>query len=348
MTKPIIKIILSFIAIFIIAISFTIYSYYQKIYSPNVSLNGKQNAYFYIPTGSTMEDVSELLYSKNYIINRGSFEWVAEKKNYRNKIKPGKYFLTDKLSNNDLVDLLRSGKQQICKVVFNYARTKEELAGKLAENIEADSLDILSLLKNKSVAQKYGFDLNTIITMFIPNTYEFYWSTSADKIFARMAKEYKKFWNVKRKAKAKKIHLSQSEVSSLASIVESETKDVAEKPIVAGVYINRLKKGMKLEADPTVIYALGDFSIKRVLKKHLSIDSPYNTYKYAGLPPGPICLPTISSIDAVLNYKKHKYIFFCAKEDFSGRHNFAKSYFEHLRNARKYQKALRKLNRKRK
>jgi UPF0755 protein len=198
------------------------------------------------------------------------------------------------------------------------------------------------MLSSYDFASKYGFNEQTIMTMFIPNTYEFYWNTSADEFFERMADEYKKFWTDERKQKAKNIGLSQSEVSILASIVELETQKKDERPTVAGVYINRLKKKMLLQADPTVVFALGDFTINRVLKIHLETDSPYNTYKYSGLPPGPIYLPSISSIDAVLNFENHDYIYFCAKEDFSGYHNFAKTLAQHNENARKFQQALNK------
>jgi UPF0755 protein len=196
------------------------------------------------------------------------------------------------------------------------------------------------LLNNKDFLSDYGFSPFTVFSMFIPNTYEFYWNTSAEQFFKRMNKEYEKFWNKNRETKAKEIGLTKFKVVILASIVEQETQRVDESPIVAGVYMNRLKKGMRLQADPTVIYAVGDFSIKRLFKRHLDYDSPYNTYLYKGLPPGPISLPSISSVDGVLNYEKHNYIFFCAKEDFSGYHNFASTFSQHSIYARNYQRAL--------
>ena len=318
------------------------YLVYKKINSPNVSINKTDGKHLYIPTGTNFEDLLIIIQSKGIIINIDYFEWIAEKKNYINNVKPGKYKLKDGMTNNEFVNLLRSGEQESVKVTFNNVRTIEQLAGKVAVNLETDSVQIDELLKDPDFIKKYGFNKNTIISLFIPNTYEFYWNTSAKEFVSRMAIEYKKFWNTSRKAKAKKLNLSQSEVATLASIVQKETIKSDEKPRVAGVYLNRIRRGMLLQADPTVIYAIGDFSMKRVLRKHLKYDSPYNTYMYKGLPPGPICIPNKSSIDAVLSNEKHKYIFFCAKADFSGYHSFAVTLSQHNANARKYQRALNK------
>ncbi len=336
------KILTSFIIILLVSTAFTFYNYYKKIYAPNVSLKKNTSTFIYIPTESTLADVINILYTKNLIIDRAAFEWVAEKKNYASHINPGRYLIKNGMSNNELINLLRSGKQEPVNVTINTIRTLEQLAGKATKNLECDSSALYDLLTDENFISKYGFNKSTIITMFIPNTYEFYWNTSAKQFFERMAKEYKKFWIQERKNKAASIGLSQSEVSILASIVQEETIKNDEKPAIAGVYLNRLQKGMLLQADPTIKFAIGDFSVKRILKKHLNIDSPYNTYKHKGLPPGPICLPSISSIDAVLNYQKHDYIFFCAKEDFSGYHNFAKTLSQHNINAKKYQAALNK------
>ena len=340
--NKLIKILLLIVVMLLTVGGYTFYSYYSKIYQPNVILDSSSK-YFYLKADYNFDDMVNSLYEGGFIQNRSSFEWVAEKKNLKNKIYHGKYLIKDKLSNNQLVNLLRSGEQEYVKIVFNNVRTKEQLAGKVSRNIETDSLQIINLLNNKEFISKYGFNSKTIVSMFLPNTYEFSWSTSAEDFFIRMAKEYKAFWTEERKQKASNLNLTQSQVSTLASIVEQESRKNDEKPIVAGVYINRLKKGMRLQADPTVIFAIGDFTIKRLLTKHLKYDSPYNTYVNTGLPPGPICVPAISSIDAVLNYKKHKYIFFCAKEDFSGYHNFAVTLSQHNRNARKYQNRLNKL-----
>ncbi len=317
---------------------------YRRIYKPNVNINCKEKNYLYVSSKATYSDVLDSLYTKDVVANKKSFEWVVKKKNYHNLIKPGKYLLIDKMSNNELVDLLRSGTQETVKVVFNNIRTEEELAGKVAKYIEADSVSIIKLLKSENFAKQYGFNNHTFLTMFIPDTYEFYWNSSAEDFIKKMATSYKSYWNSNRVIKAKNIGLTQSEVSILASIVQKEQSvHRDERSLIAGLYMNRLKKGMKLESDPTVVYGVGDFTIKRVLNKHLENDSPYNTYKYIGLPPGPICLPEVNSIDAVLNYKKHDYLFMCAKDDMSGYHSFSKTYSQHLIYAKKYRRALNKM-----
>jgi len=249
------------------------------------------------------------------------------------------------MNNNQLIDMLRMGKQVPVKLIFNNnIRTKKELIDIVTKKLEVDSLSLYQTFENNSLYEPWGFNSHNILCMFIPNTYEFYWNTNSVSFFERMYKEYKKFWNIQRLEKAKKANLSPIEITILASIVLQETKKIDEMPKIAGVYINRLKKDMPLQADPTVVYAIGDFSIKRVLKKHLEIDSPYNTYKYKGLPPGPICLPDPVTIDKTLDYEQHNYLFFCAKEDFSGYHNFAETIAQHQQNALKYKIALNKKN----
>ncbi len=317
-----------------------VYKLYQGIKHPNVNLNTDKPAYVYIPTGANYLDVINILYSSNLIANRTTFEWVAEKKNYPNNVKAGKYKIPTNTSNNALINLLRSGKQESVKVIFNKIRTKERFAGTVAKYIEMDSLSLVNKLYDKKYLKKYNKNIETAMALFIPNTYRFFWNTSVDGFMDRMFVEYQRFWTYKRLRKAKSLKMTADEVIILASIVEEETIKNDEKPLVAGVYINRLKKGMRLQADPTVRFAVGNFEIKRILNKHLEVDSKYNTYKYAGLPPGPICIPSISSIDAVLNYKKHSYLFFCAKDDFSGYHAFAKTLRQHNQNAAKYRKAL--------
>lgn len=318
------------------------WKYYRMIYQPNVTLKGKETTYLYVPTGARLQQVVNLLYEQNYIINRNSFEWVARKMSYEgNNVVPGKYLLKENMNNRQLIKTLRQGRGSLeVEVTYSNARTPAELAGYLARNIEADSLDFIALLTDEEIASRYGFSRQAFLTMFIPNTYKLYWNTSAEDLLERMAAEYKKFWTEERKAQAHELGLSQSEVATLASIVQSETHRVKEMPTVAGVYLNRIRKGMLLQADPTVVYAVGDFTINRVLNVHKEVDSPYNTYKYPGLPPGPICLPMQIALEAVLRAEKHDYLYFCAKEDFSGYHNFAKTYNQHLQNARRYQQAL--------
>lgn len=340
------KIIISILLIGIGIGAYISYTMYTRIYMPNVTLTKSETAYFYIKTGSNFTDVANGLYEGGYIKNRTSFEWVSQKKsNFTENIKPGKYLLKEGMSNNELVDLLRSGKQEPVKLSFDHIRTVKELAGKVSREIEADSISIYNLLTDSDFVSKYGLDNKTILTLFIPNTYDFYWNTSAEQMVKKMAQEYKSFWTDERKQKAKAMSLSQSEVSILASIVQSEQSVRAEeRPRVAGLYINRLKIGMRLQSDPTVIYAVGDFEIERVTGKHLAIESPYNTYRNSGLPPGPIVLPSIKSLDAVLNYEKHHYIYMCAKEDFSGYHNFSVNFSDHQVNARKFQQELNRRN----
>jgi UPF0755 protein len=274
------------------------------------------------------------------IINYKAFNWVAKRKKYAESIKPGKYLLDKGLNTNEILNMLRSGNQAPVLVTFNNLRFIEELAGDISKYIQPDSLTLLQKFKDPAVHEKFGFNENTFHCMFIPNTYEFYWTATADQFLERMNMEYKRFWNEKRTAKAKELGLTPEEVMTVASIVQEETNKGDEKPIVAGLYLNRIKRGMPLQADPTVKFALGNFRIKRVLKSHLEVDSPYNTYKYPGLPPGPINFPEISSIDAVLNASKTSYIYMCARQDFSGYHNFAKTLSAHLENARKYKAAL--------
>ncbi|MGI6320001.1 MAG: endolytic transglycosylase MltG [Bacteroidales bacterium] len=312
------------------------------IFKPNVKI--ETETFIYIPTGSTYEDVIDTLKSNNIVNNYSTFEFIAKKKSYHNKIKSGKYSIKPKLNNNNLVNLLRSGNQMPVYIQFNSIRTAEQLAGRIGGQIEADSLSIIQLLNDSSFIASRGFNFHHRISMFIPNTYEIWWDTSAEKLFDKMHSEYEKFWNEERLKKAENIGFSPLEVITLASIVDQETSKNDEKNRVAGVYLNRIRIGMPLQADPTLIYAAGDFSIRRVLNHHKEIDSPYNTYMYTGLPPGPICIPTISGIDAVLNAENHNYIFFCAREDFSGYHNFAVSYNEHLVNARRYQAELNRRN----
>jgi UPF0755 protein len=319
---------------------------YDRVYMPNVKV--EKETYLFIKTGASLNDVLESLYDKKIIEDTASFGWVARKKNYANHIYPGRYLIQDGLSNNALVDMLRSGNQQPLQLTFNNVRTKKELAKKVAEYIEASGEELYAVLNDPAIWKKYGFNQYTFISMFIPNSYEFYWNTSAEGFIKRMAKEYKNFWTSERIAKAKVINLSQSEVSTLASIVQAEQSMKAdERPIVAGLYINRLNIGMRLQSDPTLIFAIGDFTIKRVLNKDKLVDSRYNTYQYAGLPPGPINVPEISSIDAVLNYEKHNYLYMCAKADFSFYHNFATNLRQHNIYAAQYQRELsrRRINR---
>jgi len=338
------KILISSLIVLILSGLATGYYFYRQVFYPNVITKEKNEVFIYIPTGSTFIDVMRILRDNGLLKNSSTFEWVSQQMKYTSSVKPGRYLIRRNMNNRELVTLLRSGQQVPVNVVFNNVRTRDQLASLISMQLEADSSAITGLLSNRAYMSKFGFTTENALAMFIPNTYEFYWNTDAKKFMERMAKEYKKFWNGSRKAKAAAMKLSESQVSVLASIVEQETRRNDEKPVIAGVYLNRFRKGWKLEADPTLIYAAGDFSIQRVLNIHKEIDSPYNTYLYTGLPPGPICIPSIESLDAVLNYSKHEYMFFCAREDFSGYHAFAKTYSQHLVNARRFQKELNRRN----
>lgn len=272
-----------------------------------------------------------------------AFKLYAKHLNLSSTIKPGRYCFEPGMSVIRIVRMLKLGEQLAVNVTFNNIRTLPEFAGRISSQLNVDSLELLSYLQKTSVAKKYGFDTATIFSMFIPNTYQFYWNTTPEKFVSRMHSEYNSFWNDERESKAKALKLSRLEVMTLASIIYEETKQTSEMARVAGVYANRLRIGMPLQADPTVKYAIGDFSIKRVLNKHLEYDSPYNTYKYRGLPPSPIAMPSIAAIDAALAPEKHDYLYFCARPTFDGYHNFARTLTEHNVNARAYINELNRL-----
>ncbi|MCB0845453.1 MAG: endolytic transglycosylase MltG, partial [Bacteroidetes bacterium] len=285
--------------------------------------------------------VGEELLAQKLISDPEGFHWVAEKMNYPNHVYSGRYIIDDGISNRDLVTLLRSGKQEPIQFTFVKFRTKQQLADYVDEKLMISAKDIMDVMDDKDfLAKRSGLTPEIAMAIFIPNTYEIYWNISAEDFYDRMFKEYKRFWNDERNKKRDRWGLNRLEVMTLASIVEEETNRNDEKATVAGVYLNRIRNKWPLEADPTVKYAVGDFSIKRVLNVHLQVDSPYNTYLYPGLPPSPICTPSIASIDAVLNGEKHEYMFFCAKIDGSGYHHFSKTLTEHNNYAREYRAML--------
>ena len=324
----------------LIAGGIVVYRLYGQIYGSNMSLRSGEPVFMFIPTGSDFEDVC-LSLEEAGLQNIESFRMLAARMNYRGAVRAGRYRLTDGMSNIELVRMLRSGRQAPVNVIFNNIRINEQLAGAVAPFIETDSASIIALMNdNDFLREHYNHSSQTILSMCIPNTYEFMWSTSAKGFFDRMSREYERFWTEERRNKAREANLTPLQVSILASIIEEETQQNSEKPRMAGVYINRLNRGMILQADPTLKFALGDFTIRRVLDRHKEVDSPYNTYKHTGLPPGPICSPSIASIDAVLNFEKHEYLFFCARADFSGFHNFARTLQEHNRNANAYHRWL--------
>ena len=339
--KPVwVRFILILLTLLIIASLLAGYFIYRVIFKPNVWTAGQAVTSVYIPTGSDFDNVKTILYSQGIIINRNSFEWLAGKKKYPELIKPGHYHVREGMNNDELINMLRLGEQSPVNVTFNNIRTKADLASRIAQQIEADSNAIMALLNDSLFLAGAGVDRETALTLIIPNTYEFYWNTSARQFMDRMKREYDAFWEGPRSQRASAIGLSRAEVAILASIIEKETNRNEEKARIAGVYMNRLKRDWLLQADPTLVYASGDFGLTRVLNVHKEIDSPYNTYKYPGLPPGPICIPSIASIDAVLNYEEHDYLFFCANADLSGSHVFSNSITQHNRNARHYRQAI--------
>lgn len=316
-----------------------VYSTYSRIFVSNVNLES-DHALFYIHTGSGFEQVMEDLETGGIIADPKSFKWVARKKGYDKNIKPGRYKIKNGSSNNELVNLFRSGNQDPVMVVFNNVRTLEQLAGRVSGYLEGDSAEFAAYLTDPELPSEYGFTPETFSAMFIPNTYEFFWTTTPGDFTERMNFEYEDFWKGKRDKQAEKLEMSRIEVVTLASIVDEETLYDEENSKVAGVYLNRLEQGIPLQADPTLKFAIDDLSRKRILNIDKQIDSPYNTYKNKGLPPGPISIPSVSAIDGVLDYEDHNYIFFCAKPDFSGYHVFARTLAQHNRNAREYQQAL--------
>ena len=326
--------------VFTLALVCFSYYFYQVFFTANIETKGKPT-YVVVHRGDNWQAALKTIDATGVVVDKLSLHFVAKLMKYPAHVKPGRYELKDGFTNRELVNVLKAGLQSPLKLTFTNVRLRHELADKLSNQIDARPSQIDSLLSSPSYTKSLGFDTTTVLSMFIPNTYELYWNTSADNLMKRMKKEYEKFWTPARDAQREKLQLSRAEVSTLASIVEAEQQQHAdERPRIAGVYLNRLKRGMKLQADPTVVYANRDFTIKRVLNVHLQKDSPYNTYKYAGLPPGPINLPSIASIDAVLQPESNNYVYFCAKEDFSGYHAFATNVTEHNANAHRYQAAL--------
>ncbi len=318
-----------------------VYSKYQEIFSPNVH-ETLVDPFVIVPTGTSFEGLIDILNNQNILKDEASFRWVAKKMSFiKPKMRAGRFKIKPEWSNRALIGHLRGGKQATVKVVLNYERLPEDVAGKVSKVIEADSISILNLLRDKQYLSEKGLTPEMAMSVFIPNTYDFFWNKDAKGFFERMMKEHDKFWKAKgRNKKAEAIEMTPQEVYTLASIIQRETNQLDEKPVIAGLYLNRLEKGMALQADPTVVFALKQFDLKRVLYKHLEIDSPYNTYKYAGLPPGPISMAEISTIDAILNADDHDYIFFCAKGDGSGYHSFAKSLSGHNANKNIYKRNL--------
>lgn len=333
--KTILKISLPLLVLGIAVAGWGFYYFVQK---PNTTV--KDNGIIYIRKGDSFETVMQALLSKCYIKNEYTLRQVARLKQYPRLVKAGRYRIQDGMSNNQLVNMLRAGNQEAVPFTFNNIRTLPDFARTANRQLGIDSAAFMSLVKDTLFLDSLGFTPATFIAMFIPNTYQIYWNTSLPAFIKRMHAEYRRFWTPERLEKAGKAGFTPIEISTIASIVEEETTVSAEYPVIAGVYINRLRKGWKMEACPTLKFALGDFTIQRVLDRHKQVESPYNTYKYAGLPPGPVRMPSSRAIDAVLDYQHHDYMFFCAKSDFSGTHHFSRTLREHNRHAREYHRAL--------
>ncbi|MFY9242093.1 MAG: endolytic transglycosylase MltG [Polaribacter sp.] len=334
------KIIYGILILFFAVASIAGYNFYQKIFSRNVIESGN----LYIKSTDDFNDLTKKI--TPFIKDVGNFVWVANRKNF-SEPKAGRYIIKDNMTNNELVNMLRSGNQTAVNVSFNNQETIEKFAGRIAEQIEADSITILQMFTDKEFLLANNLTKKSSLQICIPNSYQFYWNVSPKKFRDKLLTEYHRFWNSTRLEKAKKLNMSKSEVITLASIVQKETAKKAERPIVAGLYLNRLKDGWPLQADPTIIYCIKevkgqDYVVKRVLLVDLEINSPYNTYKYKGLPPSLISMPDIETIDAVLNADKHEYFYMCASIDKIGYHEFAKSLSQHNRNAAKYQNWLNK------
>ncbi|WP_044201117.1 endolytic transglycosylase MltG [Flammeovirga sp. OC4] len=336
-----------FVGFSVFTISILVYIY-QVFYTANIQVD-KEPAVIRIPHGASIESVSDTLQKYDILSELVPFRFVSKALKYNENVKPGLYVLQPNMTNLEAVRFLRSGAQTPIKITFNNARTIQDVAERITPRLEMTSEQFYEAATDAELLKELGLDSLTVKALFLPNTYEVYWTISPKQLMRRLKKEYDRFWNSKRKAKAEAIGLTPYQVSTLASIVESETIKSDEMPKVAGLYVNRLNRNWALQSDPTVVYAavqvgmVKEFTdVKRVLNKHLEVDSPYNTYKYSGLPPGPIRIPSTTAINAVLNAEKHKYMYMVADADFSGYHHFSKTLTEHNRYARIYQNALNK------
>lgn len=333
------KIVIALAALFLIALASTFFYFYKRIFSPNLVLETGESSWIYIKSTDTFEDVVNELNSKKMLLNQETFIWMARFSDYDKKVKPGRYRIKPGMNNRELVNLLKSGAQEPLRITLQALKYPEQIAGKIGNLLEADSAEIIEKLSDKTFITAFGLSKESALGLFLPDTYTFYWNTPSDSFLQFMGKVYNDFWTPERRKQADELHLNRREVITLASIVQQESNKAEEWPIIAGVYLNRLRRGMKLQADPTVKYAAGMHDMRRV-KGILSTDSPYNTYKVHGLPPGPIYLASGKCIDAVLSANSHGFLFFCANPDKAGYHSFAKTWTEHQINARKYWRSL--------
>lgn len=313
--------------------------FFFEVFGPNTT-TFTQDEFLYVHTGATFDDMLETLKESNLIRDMKGFEVVAKALKLPDHVHAGKYRIKAGMSSYNIVRMLRSGKQEPVKLVINKLRTRTDFVRLVSTNLEADSTRMRELLYTPAFLDSFGVDTGTFMAIILPDTYEFYWNTPSEKVVSKIYSNYKRFWNADRRKKAANHGITTLQAITIASIVEEETNKSSDKPLVASVYLNRLKKNMKLQADPTVKFAIGDFSIKRITGAMLDYNSPYNTYMYAGLPPGPICTPAVSTLNAVLNSPKTSYLYFCASASLDGSSAFASDYSEQLRNAVAYHKAL--------
>lgn len=329
---------------FIVAIAgYLGWDFYKAIYDPMVPSDLK-NDHVQIEEGTSFQELLTQMHKDGQLLDTSNFSLVAKQMKYKkNPVRSGRYKITPGMSNIALIRQLRAGAQATVRVVLHDERLLSDLAGKLAKTLAGDSLDFLQTFNDPKILAQYDYTPQTLMSLFVPNSYDFYWNATPKDFLEKMQKEHDKFWaKNNRLQKANDLGLSKVDVYTLASIIKRETNAPQELPTIAGLYLNRLEKGMLLQADPTVVFATGQFDLRRVLLKHLEIDSPYNTYKNVGLPPGPISMASIGSLDAVLNREAHDYIFFCAKPDNSGLHSFAKTLSGHNANARRFHAWLNK------
>jgi UPF0755 protein len=310
------------------------------VFTPNVRSDTALR--IYLPSGSSFENLIDTLRSSGALKSERNFLVTAKLKSFDRSLKSGSYMIDPGMNNNEIVNMLRSGKQTPVNVTFNNIRTLDELASRVGSQIEADPASLSRFFDDENNYSADGFTRQTLISVFLPDTYQLYWSLDPKGFYRRMLREYNAFWNDERLASARALNLTPVEVSILASIIVEEAAKDDEMPRIAGVYLNRLRKGIPLQADPTVKFAVNDFAIRRVLNEHLEVDSPYNTYKYSGLPPGPVRCASKPALEAVLKAEKHDYLFFVAKADFSGYHHFSRTLSEHNRYATAYRRELNK------
>jgi UPF0755 protein len=335
--KPILRIVLALTVLIFLAVGAKVY---EDVLAVNIDVKEGEKVYVYVGTQKTLEE-NLAAWKQNHVFkNVKGLVRMIQFLGFEYKLKPGRYEVDASMNNYKVVRLMVSGQQTPINITFKYAERKEDLVRFWCTKLEADSSELLLLLNDQTLFEDIGLDTMNSVSMFIPNTYNFYWNTPAEDLLLRLKKEYILFWNDERKAKAEVLKLTPKEVSIMASIVQKETAQRSEMPTIAGVYYNRLRMGMPFQADPTVLFAQNNKSIRRVSGAMLKDKSLYNTYLYPGLIPSPICVPSVQAIDAVLNLHQHRYLYFCAKEDFSGFHNFASSFAQHQLNARKYQREL--------